>query len=156
MTLYQLKKLSWISILVMVFLLGATLLTDDAEVYAAEQAGQEQLNRKQEILQPCTENAKTNLKGDNSSILEQYLEPIHFKEKDNGIESVSFTKALDTELTYQNEANRYWVGFASHSGGEEASSFSTGFRLRGSGFGGQGEGEGGGKGQPDRLQRGPP
>lgn len=53
--------------------------------------------------------------------MEQYLEPIHFKEKghweeiDNRITTVSSTQALDTDLSYQNKANRYRVGFAKNS-----------------------------------------
>ncbi|QKI81650.1 DNRLRE domain-containing protein [Kroppenstedtia eburnea] len=121
MTPQLLKKLSWISVLVIIALVGATLLPDYAEAYAAKKARQEQANRKHEIVDLRTENSKTYVKGDNTYVLEQYLEPIHFKEKghweeiDNRITTVSSTQALDTDLSYQNKANRYRVGFAKNS-----------------------------------------
>ncbi|EGK08454.1 cell wall-associated protein [Desmospora sp. 8437] len=132
MTPHLLKKWSWISVLVIIALIGATLLPDYAEVYAAEKARQEQLNQKREIVELRTENSKTYIKGDNTYMLEQYLEPIHFKEKgtweeiDNGIATVSSTQALDSELSYQNKANRYRAGFAPHTGAKKLLRFQLG------------------------------
>ncbi|PTM59264.1 DNRLRE domain-containing protein [Desmospora activa] len=115
------KRLSWISIIVIIALAGSTLLPDYSQAYAASKAAEERKNQKQEIVGMRTENSKTYIKGDNTYVLEEYLEPIHFKEGgeweeiDNDIQSVTANKAMDEELIYENKANRYRAGFATDS-----------------------------------------
>ncbi|PTM59286.1 DNRLRE domain-containing protein [Desmospora activa] len=118
------KRLSWISIIVIIALAGATLLPDYSKAYAASKAAEERKNQKHEIAGMRTENSKTYIKGDNTYVLEEYLEPIHFKEDgkwqeiDNEIQSVTSNDAMDEGLIYENKANSYRAGFAANSGAD--------------------------------------
>ncbi|PTM59794.1 hypothetical protein [Desmospora activa] len=77
------KKLSWISILVIIAMLGSLLIPDYQLAYAAakeENTTTKKENTKQELLDLRTQYSKTFKKGD-EYILEEYLEPIHVEKK---------------------------------------------------------------------------
>ncbi|SFS76370.1 DNRLRE domain-containing protein [Marininema halotolerans] len=115
------KKLSWVSIIVIISMCGATLLPDYQEAYAAQKELDEKIAHKEEIVDLRTENSRTYVKGDNSYEVEEYLEPIHYQEKgqwkeiDNNVETVKTSEAMESSLRLENKANEYRVGFADNS-----------------------------------------
>ncbi|MBA4602792.1 hypothetical protein [Thermoactinomyces mirandus] len=127
------KRLSWISFIVIVSLMGATLLPGYSDAYAANKEKKELFNSRQEIVELRTENSKTFIKGDGKTyIQEEYSEPIHYqengtwKEVDNQVIAVSGTKALDPELPFINKANKFCIGFAKQSKSEKLVRFQMG------------------------------
>ncbi|SEN50187.1 DNRLRE domain-containing protein, partial [Lihuaxuella thermophila] len=127
------KRLSWISVIVIVSLMGATLLPGYSDAYAADKAKKELFNSRQEVVELRTENSKTFIKGDGKTyIQEEYLEPVHYqedgawKEIDNQVVAVSGTKALDPELPYINKANKFRIGFAKQSKSKKLVRFQLG------------------------------
>src|SRR5690606_38427430 len=71
------KTLAFVSCVLVIALIGATVLPDYAQAYAAKQT-----LKKRELTELRTENSKTYYDPDKKKyIMEEYLEPIHYKKK---------------------------------------------------------------------------
>lgn len=107
----------WVSMFMAMTMFALTILMGVHEAIAGGKSNK----IKKELVELRTQHSKTFVNEKKQYILEEYLEPIHFKQNghwidiDNTITGIAPSKAMESDLLLENKANRYRVGFAKNS-----------------------------------------